>query len=196
MVTMNEIKIKCPHCGAVLTVADTPANAGKSVKCPNCCVKNRYEDFKRIESRQCEDETRIGGSGSWGVDKKSCTGKLLDEATGKEYALQEGTNLIGRMTYQSVPKASVPIVTDDMGLSRAHLYIDVIFGRDGVYHYYVYNASNQNPTYINADELMGTDKIGLKEGDMISVSRTRLRFVNPDGRKVKSAFNHNDETEL
>jgi len=206
MVTMDKIKIKCPHCGVILTVVDTPANAGKSVKCPNCGVKSRYENFKRVDADKYDDETRIKGIQGKNTDetsvrtgKKDIIGKLVDETTGKEYALQEGTNLLGRMTYQTAPKASVPIVTDDMGFSRAHLYIDVIWGTDGVYHYYAYNASNKNMTYINKEELSGTDKIGLKAGDSISTSRTRFRFVKPEAngrvRSVRS-FDQNDETSL
>lgn len=204
---MNKIKIKCPHCGVTLTVVDTPANAGKSVKCPNCSVKNRYENFKRMDSDKCDDETRIRGIQGKNTDetgiragKKDIIGKLIDEATGKEYPLQEGTNLIGRMTYQTAPKASVPIVTDDMGFSRAHLYIDVILAKDGMYHYYVYNASNQNPTYVNTDELMNMDKIGLKEGDIISASKTRLRLMKPAAhsgmRPAGTGFNNDDSTSL
>jgi len=195
MEMMENIRIKCPNCGAILTVTDNPANAGKNVKCPNCAIRSKYEEFRRIaEPERCDDRTEIPGE----TNKPSDTpGKLRDEATGREYPLKEGTNLIGRMTYQSAPKASLPILTEDRGMSRAQFYIDTVMGRDGRYHSYIYNASNKNATSVNSEELQSSDKVGLKDGDIITVSHTKLQFVKSAKPARPSAASANqDGTEL
>ena len=170
-VTMETIQIKCPNCGAVLGVLDNPANAQKMVVCPNCKVRNRYVDFKRMTPLGVDDETRIamfvGGP----------VGCLVDEKTHKEYPLKEGRNLIGRKPVKGIPKSDVPVETDDRGLSRAHMYIDVMKGRDGRWHYYVSNALNKNETRINGVKLEDGDRIGLKHDDRIASSETTLRLV-------------------
>ena len=170
---METIKIKCPNCGAVLGAADDPSNANKSVLCPNCKVRNRFSDFRRITPvRKEEDETQIV------LSVRDSIGYLVDEKTGRSYSLKEGRSIIGRMTYKTPPKADIPIITEDMGLSRAHLFVEVIKGRDGKYHTYASNASNANDTFINGSKLESGDKIGLKNNDKISSSKTVLRFVS------------------
>ena len=194
---MENIRIKCPNCGAILTVTDNPANAGKNVKCPNCGIRSKYEEFRRIASpEKCDDRTVVPGNKGEKGEKGEVPdrpGRLRDEATGREYQLREGTNLIGRMTYQSAPKASLPILTDDRGMSRAQFYIDVMMGRDGHYHSYISNASNKNATLVNAEELQPSDKVGLKDGDIISVSHTKLQFVKPARTARPSAASANEE---
>lgn len=167
---MEGIKIKCPNCGILLGVKEAPKNLDKVVACPNCKEKNKFRDFRMVESRPIQDETEIISS------VKDSLGLLVDTKTHRRYSLHEGVNLVGRMTYKTPPKADVPIVTEDMGLSRAHLYIQVMKGRDGLYHYYIYNASNANPTYINEIQLEDGDKVGLKTGDKIKSSETVLLF--------------------
>lgn len=191
MEMMENIRIKCPNCGAILTVTDNPANAGKNVKCPNCGIRSKYEEFRRIAApERCDDSTRIPGEESVASDTP---GRLRDEATGREYQLKEGTNLIGRMTYQSAPKASLPILTDDRGMSRAQFYIDVMMGRDGRYHSYICNASNKNATSVNSEVLQPSDKVGLKDGDIITVSQTKLIFVKPAKSARHSAASANPD---
>ena len=168
---METIKIKCPNCGAVLGATDNPANVKKMVICPNCKVRNRFIDFKRVVPDRADDETRID------LSEKNTIGRLVDEKTRKEYHLKEGRNLIGRKPVKDPPKASVPIETADRGFSRAHMYIDVMKGRDGQWHHYASNAENKNATRINGDELEDGDRFGLKHGDRITSSDTSLRFV-------------------
>lgn len=167
---MDAIRIKCPNCGILLGMKAAPQDADRLIACPNCKEKKRFRDYRPVGVKPVSDETKIekGVRGSIGC--------LVDETTGKTYSLHEGENLIGRMTYKTPPKADVPIVTGDMGLSRAHLYIHVMKGRDGHYHHYISNASNVNPTYLNDSLLEEGEKVGLKDGDSIRSSETILRF--------------------
>lgn len=167
---METIKFKCPNCGILLGAKGAPKDLDKIVTCPNCKEKNKFRDFKQIASKPVTDETELSGP------VKKTLGQLVDETTHRRYQLHEGINLIGRMTYKNPPKADVPIVTEDMGLSRSHLYIQVLSGKDGRYHYYTYNASNANATYLNDVLLEEGNKEGLKTGDKIKSSKTVLRF--------------------
>lgn len=182
---MESIRIKCPNCGAILTVEDNPANYGKKVKCPICKQTYPYESFKKVQARVSEEEdsTSLGGSLSTEdmtalpeIVLPPAIGYLLDEAKGIEYRLSEGVNLIGRMTYKSAPVATVPIKTEDMGFSRKHLYVEVVKGTDGVTRYYAYNAENKNSTKVNSMQLSGKDTMILHDGDVIESSSTRLVF--------------------
>lgn len=183
---MEKIRIKCPVCGAILEVLDDPANAEKNVKCPNCQQRNKYKDFKRIIPSPApvvseNDETQIASM------KKDLAGYLLDRLTGRRYPLREGKQLVGRKPHKSTPKADIPIETTDQGMSREHLFIEVMVGRDGRYHVYVSNAKNQNPTEINGNRLADGDKISIRHGDVIKLCDTQLIYL---GTPV------NDETEI
>lgn len=182
MEMIGRIKIKCPNCGVVLEAQDNPANAQKSVICPNCKVRNRFIDFRRFSQKTVDDETYISF-----LTKESSVGHLVDEATRREYPLTEGRSLVGRKPAKESPKADIPIETSDRGFSRAHLFIDAVKGRDGRYHIYVSNADNKNETFVNGQKLPGGDRIGLSDGDRISSSSTILRFI-----KAKVS----DETQL
>ena len=127
------------------------------------------------------DETQIG------VMRKESVGYLLDRATYRRYPLREGKQLVGRKPHKNPPKADVPIETTDQGMSREHLYIEVMAGRDGRYHVYVSNAKNQNPTEINGIKLADGDKVGIRHGDVIKLCDTQLVYV---GTPI------NDETEI
>ena len=169
---MNIIKIKCPNCGATFKSAGTSPE--QIIQCPVCKQAYPASAFKEVDENRSHDETMLsfGRSGSSGQNP----GSVVDEKTRKEYRLAIGKNLIGRMTYKAPPKATVPIETDDAGMSRSHLYIDVMKGRDGKLHSYASNAGNVNPTYINGNLLEADDQIALKNGDKISFSSTVLRF--------------------
>lgn len=183
---MEKIRIKCPVCGAVLEALDDPANVGKNVRCPNCKQRNKFTDFKRIVPMAApvpseDDETQIAQK------RNDSAGYLLDRATYRRYPLHEGKQIVGRKPHRSAPKADVPIETADQGMSREHLCLEVISGRDGRYHVYASNAKNQNPTEINGVKLADGDKVGIKHGDIIKLCDTQLVYV---GTPV------NDETEI
>ena len=172
---MDPIRIKCPNCGAVLKVKLKTQAQNVQITCPNCKQKAGLSDYKKVEESKKSNDTRFEFIAV--ADAKDLTpGVLVDEKTNREYPLSLGVNLIGRMTMQTAPKATVPIYTDDMGMSRAHVYLEVVKGRDGLLHTYAYNAANANPTYINGELLNQGDKIGLKANDKISMSQSVLLF--------------------
>jgi len=181
---MDKIRIKCPVCGVLLEALDDPANYEKQVTCPNCKTRNKFNSFKRVvpETPSEDDCTTIIRE----IDNDAI-GALVDVATGRSYPLREGKNLVGRMTYNSPPVATVPIVTENRKMSRSHLYIHVMHGADGRYHAYASNASNRNATTINGVILEDGDMISLKYQDVLSLADTRLIYT---GSKV------NDETEI
>lgn len=169
---MEIIRIKCPQCSAILEAQDNPANYEKNVTCPNCKTKNRFKDFKRVIPREnLDDSTQIERL------EKGTPGHLLDISSGREYPLNEGRNLVGRKPLNSPPKADIAIVTDDRFMSREHLLLDVIKGRDGRYHVYASNAKNQNETLINGALLESGDKVGLKHGDILKLGETSLKYI-------------------
>ena len=181
---MANIRIKCPTCGARLTIIDSPANQGKSVRCPICNQIHPFSKFQ-IVSPVADDEndkTQIGMGRSpedaTVLPKGECQteqGYLVDPNK-IEYPLKEGMNLIGRKTYKSPSVADIAIETCDRGFSRKHLYIEVSKGHDGKLRFLAYNAENKNPTSINGVLLDGGDKVLLHSGDIISSSETSLVF--------------------
>lgn len=181
---METIRIKCPHCGALLTVADSPDNAGKSVRCPVCKEKNAFSAFRPVKPQNAdadktslgipmpsEDQTQLPQNGV-----ENTIGYLFDKDRRKRYRLMPGVNLIGRKTRQSVSPATVPIETDDLGFSRQHLYIEVVHGPDGIIRHYAYNALNKNETHICGVRLESGDKIILHDADEIRSAKTVLVF--------------------
>lgn len=185
---METLQVKCPNCGAVLSIKvnSYEASVDKLLACAVCKTKNKLRDYKRYVKNEESDETHVHFS------MKESVGKLTDLATGLEYNLREGSNTIGRKTYNTESKASLPIKTDDMGVSRLHACLEVMKGRDGRYHVYISNMANKNRTFINDDLLENDDKIALQDGDIINASVTRLRYSS--GMSCK--YEDDDETEL
>lgn len=167
------LKVKCPNCGARLTVKVPPSMdmTKGTLTCVNCNVRSPWANFQRVVEKPVQDETQI-------VAKIHDTiGYLLDDNTHTEYKLKQGRQLIGRMTYTAPPKADVPIMVEDRTFSRAQFYLTVVSGRDGRFHTYISEASTSNPTYVNNKKLEPGDEVGLKHNDIISAGNTKLRFI-------------------
>lgn len=181
---MNQIKIKCPTCGARLTVIDSPENKGKSVKCPICKEKHHFSQFRIVSPTVSDDndKTQIGLGGSVGDitefpgRKDQVESGYLKDNNMHEYPLKDGLNLVGRKTYKSPSVADIAIETTDRGFSRKHLYIEVLTGADGKNRFCAYNAENKNPTTINDTPIVSGDKVFLHDGDTIKSSETVLVF--------------------
>lgn len=182
---METIRIKCPNCGAILTVADSPANESKTLKCPVCKITNPFTRYKSVAPRVSEEEDRTNLAVNLVEEDRTCLpdfqraetiGYLWDSVAKVRYQLSPGINVIGRMTYQSAPAATVPITTEDRGFSRKHMNIEVAKGSDMALRYYIFNAENKNPTSVNGIQINGSDRIVLHNDDVIKSSNTELIF--------------------
>lgn len=200
---MNIIQIQCPTCGAVLKVYDDPANINRSVKCPNCKERNQFTAFKRVapakevppappsggkkpEQEPVEvEKTQIKTKKKPNVDP----GFFEDKATGMRYDIPDGSSTVGRKTTKTPSKADIPILTSDQFMSRVHMKVQAAIGKDGLYHVYVSNAENKNPTYINGKELKGDDVLGIRHGDNLQLGDTVLVYSS-------SSTDQTDKTEL
>ena len=112
-------------------------------------------------------------------------GKLESE-DGKSYDLNEGFNLVGRLS--EVHKNDVGIDSDDAYFGRQHFVIDIVMPIDSdseVYDYILsdYNSKNGTAVIFAANklkkELNETARIYLRNGDIIIAGKTKLKLVIP-----------------
>ena len=202
---MSEIKIKCPTCGKVLRLTETPNINAASFTCPVCKVKHVVGECERYTSApkpsaSSADETRFGNassttqqaSGDETQYKGNAAGPSADDTTrtdaaqqakvgmlvdtnGAAYQLAIGFNTVGRKASSST--ASVQIVTDDRTMSRNHAVIEVRQAGGQMYHI-LKNGANKNPSYLNNALVGQGDQLVLNNGDRIKMGRTILTFKN------------------
>lgn len=197
---MSEIKIKCPTCGKVLRLQDTPNINAAYFTCPVCKERHMVGNCQRYNpapqpSAQSGDETRYGsvgyqqvdadktrtasdsglGSGDEtrvGVAPQAKVGILVD-ANGVSYQLAVGFNTIGRKA--STSPASVQIATADRTMSRNHAVIEVRNAGGQLLHI-LKNGANKNPSYLNNALVAQGDQLILNNGDRLTMGKTVLTF--------------------
>lgn len=186
---MNEIKVKCPTCGKVLRLAETP-DIGKAVfTCPVCNNKHVVGRCQRIQSMPSAEETQYAGSAgsnAYGAEETRIAGREtgsggagmqnighLVDAAGRNYQLRCGVNTIGRQANTS--SATVQIQTPDLYMSRNHAVIEVrtVSGRTV---YLLKNSTNKNPSYMNGSMISAGDQLVLNDGDRMKFGNTELIF--------------------
>ena len=187
------IKIKCPYCGAVLSVKNQADIESKNVTCPICKQKSPFTDFKRIVDKMEDEHTQYpGGEEKTSYQKSSdpgtdigrrlnfTLGKLKVMPTGPSYQLKNGKNIIGRRASQS--SADFQIATgENKRLSREHLVIEIkkVQGK-GFVHYASLYKQKTNKTYIGTELLEYGDCIVLNDGDIIKLPDVNIKFEIPD----------------
>lgn len=181
---METIKIKCPHCSAILQTKKFAGIESKNIKCPVCKTMTKFTDYKvpnQHAQQATDDDTIIPGKSNnnditeLNGGKQTIIGKLQDPATQTRYTLQMGVNVIGRKAHSS--SANVQIETDDSKMSRAHSVIEVLKLKNGEIVHHFSNAKNKNATYINARLIEDEDRIVLHGGEVIKMANTVLKFM-------------------
>lgn len=192
---MDEIiQIKCPFCGAVLSVKNQPGIETKNVTCPVCKHKYPFIQYKKMNqppihkgehteypdstnrrNRNQDEHTSISIPGI-----NSIIGEITVLETGDHYKLNNGKNVIGRKSSKST--SDIMIDTGDlMTMSREHLVIEVknIPGK-GYVHYASLFKEQVNETFIGNERLFYGDTVVLKNGDCVKLPGFTLKFMLPD----------------
>lgn len=186
-------RIQCPQCEVVLDVKNEEEVPEKKVFCPRCStellvkfkpkgdpVEAHTYYAKQKKPAADNGETQLGGgfNTSSGVGNNSTASgetyvRLM--ADGISYPLREGRNIVGRRA--SINKATVPITTNDLTMSRRHIIINITSLPDGNKKVVLSNYENKNPTSINGMQIVDGDKVMLSDGNTITIGRTTLRVI-------------------
>lgn len=194
---MNEIiQIKCPFCGAVLSVKNIPDIESKSVACPICKHKFPFTQFKRVNQPNINDDPDTEYPGkeeptSYPHGNRSSEdtelglmnftlGVLKIVGTGKTFQLKPGRNIIGRKGQKSQADFQIDTAEKRM-MSREHLVIDVKkVPAKGFVHQVSLYKEKVNKTLIGNEQLVYGDCIILNHGDLIRLPDATVRFEIPD----------------
>lgn len=193
---MNDIiQIKCPFCGAVLSVKNIPGIESKNVTCPICKQTNKFVNYKPV-TRDTDEESKGNGKNvfnpkkSYGNESTDATqygpmnftiGKLNLLGSDISYQLKPGKNEVGRKTKNSTVDFQID-TGESRRMSRNHLVIDVVKENyKGYVHYISLSKENVNPTTVNGNPMCyGVDKVILNNGAIIKLPDAELRFIIPD----------------
>ena len=169
----EKLKIKCPHCGAILAAKKLPGIESKIITCPVCNKPNKFTDFKPIHTAYKQQQTDEDDRTDI-IRPKVCIGRLIKPDHTGEYPLQLGMNIVGRKAQTST--ANVQIDTTDLYMSRSHAAIEVRQSPNGSITHTLFNMHNKNNTYVNAQLIKEGDRIILNGGEVLKLANTVLLF--------------------
>lgn len=85
------LRIKCPNCGAVLTIKKITGLETKSIPCPVCKKTSKYIDYKVPKQQYTppneDDDTTTGDETQIDYSKNRSIGKLQKIGTSHMYTL-------------------------------------------------------------------------------------------------------------
>lgn len=197
---MSEIKIKCPTCGKILRLLDSPTINTATFTCPVCKEKHVVGNCQRLVERpkpqqSAGEETQYGPTASrmgggeetqYAGNGHSASGEetriysapqpkigALVDNLGRTYKLRLGINTIGRKA--STSSATVQIDTTDRTMSRSHAIVEVRNAGGQLIHI-LKNGANKNPSYHNGSLIGPSDQMILNNGDRVKFGSTELTF--------------------
>ena len=124
-------------------------------------------------------------------------------ADGTEYSLKLGPNLVGRIS--GLFKNDIGVSTEDLYLGRQHFIVEVALNKFGFCDYIISDNKSKNGTTIifsanNMKKMLKpTDKVYIKNGDLISAGKTifKLKAISQRVRDVvESTDIMSDKTQI
>lgn len=167
---MEKKTIHCPRCHGILEVTNPKAEPVLLITCPNpaCGAKMRlsFDTGETVLAQTKESENLIGRIIYKGID----------------YQLIEGTNIVGRQPRNSASKANVQLPSDDETMSRLHVQIQVTRLKSGRIKAVISDIRDAEkmqrvPTLVDDVPLHPEDAIVLAAGDIITIGKTRVKYM-------------------
>lgn len=181
-------KIKCPCCGAILTIKKITGIEGKNIKCPVCNSSTPHKLYKDVSAPQQHDHTEYHGSNRLRKEETQINmsqnftyGELtVLNSNVPKLRLKTGKIIIGRKANSSVADFQIP--TDGSNrMSKEHLVIEVKkVPQRGIVHYISLYKERVNDTFLNNEKMVYGDCVVLKNGDLIKLPDATLKFEISD----------------
>lgn len=192
---MSNMKVVCPNCHKLLTVASQPGIEGKTLICPSCQFKAKFSVFMNGASAQGahgtgNDDTVMPGWATGGGAQhpvKTNPGRIRVVQTGQIIPLTLGHHTIGRIA--NPPRATIMIgsaANSDEHMSRCHLELDIVNGPTGMQHRL--KDLGKNPSKLNGKEIpKGLIPI-WNIGDTVTIGKTDLILEDDDPESTRVDF--------
>lgn len=187
---MEVKKIKCPCCGAILSIKPVPGIEGKNVKCPVCNSNSPYKLYKNVDVQQRtqSEHTEYPGFSKEKQSVKEETEfrtntlnytfgeiKVLNSNVAS-FRLKTGKYIIGRKANSSIADFQIPTDGNNR-MSKEHIVIEVKkVPQKGIVHYISLYKEKVNDTFLNNDKMSYGEIVILKNGDIIKLPDASLRF--------------------
>lgn len=193
MMTIDVIQIKCPHCGARLSVKLQKGIENKKIRCPVCKEWAPFGRYKQLYTgdeegtnyaNRKEEKTSYKDNAAPAGQPDFILGRLKFNNT-QYFNLRTGRNVIGRQSAKS--KANIQIPTgDNKRMSREHLVIEIKKEPEkGFVHYVSLCKQRVNKTFLNDMSLEYGDCVILKHKDIIKLPDCNLTFEIPDDEETE-----------
>lgn len=164
---VETLTVRCPNCGNRLSVRNMPNIENHFLTCPVCKRRMLFKEYDLIE----ETETVV----EKGYSKR---GVLVNISTGERFPLRNGRNIVGRKAQDSA--ADIQIECPTKRLSREHLVIQVTADDGSGYkHCASLYKEKENATFVDNLELIYSDKVILRDHDIIKLPDVSVRFEIP-----------------
>ncbi len=198
MVNSEIIQIKCPWCGAVLSVKNRSDIETKTVTCPVCKQKSAFNQYTLVsqpkpqtplppvpQNNPYEGTKYSSDSDNFGAQLPALAiGQLILAANGAEFQLRQGRNVIGRKAPGSVSDIQIETPMSKR-MSRQHIVIDVtVDPLQGITHTMSLFKAACNAVTVNGQPMVFGDRIILTPGMIISMPDAILTFQLPDPEKT------------
>ena len=185
---MNEIiQIQCPSDGAILSVKNQAGLESKNVTCPICKQSRPFTQYKRYVPKTEEHTQYPNQHGEDGQEHTEVAapnlsiGRLTVVATGQQFQLRPGRNVVGRQAASS--EADCQINTgENRRMSRSQVVIEVVkVPGKGFVHQVRLFKERCNATFVNHTQIENGDCLVLHHGDLLRLPDADVKFEIPDG---------------
>lgn len=167
----------CPSCRHQLSFEEFPDYRSKIFECKHCHFRAQFNLFQSGRSSQGghgadNEATQLPSNMQMSFD----AGQIRVVSTGQVFALNKGSNVIGRKASSSTATIQIE---GDAHMSRQNVEIQVVHGASGYEHHLV-EINSTNMVQLNGKDIQRNDILKITFGDRITLGQTTIVLENVD----------------